>query len=378
MSPPSPASVVVRPVDAGMVEAATQALAEAGTPGFVAVVDLDRLHLLTPGFGRALDALHGVLERVGEHLRGRAPWLRLDTDVIVVVAPAVADEANAVATCTELLGVIEAALAALAPDLPVRAACGVAWQEPATTVLLGAALDACWRSRHEGPPVVLADLWDRAAPLPASAEPVVEPVAGPALEPVAGPAVEPVAGPAVEPLVDRRSEIDGFLVELSGQALGLDPQAFVAALPSVLGQLATVAGADYAFVDVMGPSGATVQNLAGWSDDAHPGFVRNEERPLVRGDEWHRMLAALEPVVVNDQFASHGGEHPGNHPAGGVARSFITIPFVVGGQLAGALGVGSIDRLRPWSADEVTALRLTTGLVAAVLERDRLARQADA
>jgi GAF domain-containing protein len=59
-----------------------------------------------------------------------------------------------------------------------------------------------------------------------------------------------------------------------------------------------------------------------------------------------------------------------------VARSFITIPFVVGGRLAGALGVGSIDRLRPWTTDEVTALRLTTGLVAAVLERDRLARQA--
>lgn len=341
-----------------MVEAATQALADAGAPGFVAVVDLDRLHLLTPGFARAVDALHGVLERVGEHLRGRAPWLRLDTDVIVVVAPAVADEAAAVATCTELLGVVDTALAALAPDLPVRVACGVAWQEPATTVLLGAALDACWRSRHEGPPVVLADVWDRAAPLPEAA---------------AG-GVSAVGGLAV---ADRRSEIDGFLVELSGQALGLDPQAFVAALPSVLGQLATVAGADYAFVDVMGPSGTTVQNLAGWSDDAHPGFVRNEERPLSRGDEWHRMLAALEPVVVNDQFATHGGEHPGNHPAGGVARSFITIPFVVGGQLAGALGVGSIDRLRPWSPDEVTALRLTTGLVAAVLERARLARQAD-
>jgi len=343
-----------------MVEAATRALAEAGTPGLVAVVDLDRVHLVTPGDERGSLALQLVLERVGTHLRGRAPWLRLETDVFVVVAPAVADQAAALALAHELMAVVDDALAATAGGLPVQAVCGLAWQALAGTALLPAALDACWRARHHGPALVLADVPDRAATRPERA------------------AVAPTRLRAVpDAVVDRRPAIDGFLVELSGRALGLEPSAFVVGLGDVLGELATVAGADYAFVDVMGPEGTTVENLAGWSGPDHPSFVRNEARPLVKGDDWHRMLVALEPVVVNDQFESHGGEHPGNHPAGGVARSFITIPFVVGGQLAGALGVGSIDRLRPWTSDEVTALRLTTGLVAAVLERDRLARQSD-
>ena len=365
MNPRSTTPFAVRPVDAGMVEAATRALADAGTPGLVAVVDLDRVHLVTPGDDRGLVALQLVLERVGTHLRGRAPWLRLETDVFVVVAPAVADEAAARALAHELMTVVDDALAATAPGLPVQAVCGLAWQAVAGTALLPAALEACWRARHQGPPVVLAELPDRWAVRP---ERAVSPAAR--LRALAD-AATPFAD---ESTVDRRPAIDGFLVELSGRALGLEPADFIVGLGDVLGELATVAGADYAFVDVMGPEGTTVENLAGWSGADHPSFVRYEGRPLVPGDDWHRMLVALEPVVVNDQYESHGGEHPGNHPAGGVARSFITIPFVVGGQLAGALGVGTIDRMRPWTSDEVTALRLTTGLVAAVLERVRLAR----
>lgn len=341
----------LRPVDPPSVAAALEALVATSAPGGVVVLDLDRLHLL-PGID---DALGRVLGAVHDALAGRAPWRRLADDVVAVLVPAVDDEADTERLARTLLTAVRQPGVAPPAGTPWTPVAGVAWSVPARADLLGAALEACWRARH------------------GAADPVVTSGApAPRLERRA--AARPVPVPVVEAARPTVSAFDEFLVRISGQALGLDPTAFIAGLDDVLGQLLVVADADYAFVDVLGPDGRTVLNLAGATVAGHEDFVRSEPRLLEPDDPWRRMLVELEPVAVDDQFASHDGAHPANHPLGCAARSFLTVPFVVAGAMAGAMGVGCVDRAKPWSPADINGLRLTTGLVAAVLERDRLRR----
>lgn len=356
-----------RPVDPGAVADAVAALAAGRVAGAVVVIDLDRLHLLAPG--RA--GLERALDGVRRALTGQAPWLRLADDVAVVVAPLVATETDADRLGAAVVDAVRQSVDATT-DLPWTPTCGVAWAAPADAGLLPAALTAAWRARHGA-----------AVPAPSPApEPMAEPpgaVAAPP-SPPAPPAggrtrrPRPVPVPVAEAPRTTVSPLDEFLVTVSGQALGLEPAEFVARLDRVLADLLVVADADYAFVDVLADDGLTVLNLAGACVAAHDGFVRNEPRLLEPDDPWRQMLVELEPVAVDDQFSSHDGDHPANHPLGCAARSFLTVPFVVGGAMAGALGIGCVERARPWSPADVNGVRLTTGLVAAVLERDRLRR----
>lgn len=363
----SPLASDLRPVDPDAVVEAVAALAAGATAGAVLVVDLDRLPLLASG--RA--ALDRALEAVRRTLAGRAPWLRPADDVVAVVAPLVADEAEAAALGRSLLAAVRDA-AEVGPDLPWTPACGVAWADPAGEALLPAALAACWRARHGGPELVAAGDGRTVASVAAAEPAAPTPPAPPSRRP------RPVPVPVADAPRTAVSPLDEFLVTVSGHALGLEPAAFVARLDEVLADLVAVAGVDYAFVDVLAADGVTVLNLGGASTPEHAGFVRAEPRLLEPDDPWRRMLTELEPVAVDDQFSSHDGAHPANHPLGCAARSFLTVPFVVGGAMAGALGVGCVDRARHWSPADVNGVRLTTGLVAAVLERDRLGRDPSA
>lgn len=165
--------------------------------------------------------------------------------------------------------------------------------------------------------------------------------------------------------------MESALLDISRASLESPPEVFVAELPSHLERMCRSMRTEYAFVDIAGGGGKIV-NLAGWSVPSHPGYVRSEPRLLEDEPGWREMLVRLQPVVIEDQFATHGGHHPGNHPEGDASRAFVAVPFVVGGSLAGVLGTGNVDFARKWTDDEIRTFRLITGVIASVLERDRI------
>ncbi len=361
-----PPLAALRPVDASALAGALDALVGTRAAGAIVVLDLDRLHLVAA----RSDALDRALVAVRDVLAGRAPWVRLADDIVVALLPGAPDAADAERLASDLVAAVCDPGVVRRPGLPWTAVCGVAWSSPARPDLLDAALASCWRARHGS---AAAGTTPGVDAVPGSGDVTLlstVPASRSARRPV------PVPVPAASP--PPPNPFDEFLLSISGRALGLDPAAFVAHLDDVLAQLLVVADADYAFVDIVGPDGRTVLNLAGASVPGHEGFVRSEPRELEPDDPWRRMLTELEPVAVDDQFASHDGAHPANHPLGCAARAFLTVPFVVAGAMAGALGVGCVARARRWSPADVHGVRLTTGLVAAVLERDRLQRDRSA
>jgi GAF domain-containing protein len=333
------------------------ALVAAGAPAAVLLVDLDRAHLLgaigadlpAPGLSTAL---YAALDRC---LRGVAPWVRVESDLVAVLSPNVADLDAAADLAGQVLLQLDKAAELSGDTVLFRPCIGVAWQQRPTPELFRRAAAACARARHGTDRVVLLD--GSRLDIPATATDATDVTD---------------AGAAALASVTARHPLDDFLVRVSTTAMSQSPARFLSRLDATLGELGTLLGVDYVFVDVMGSTDDTVTNFAGWCAPSHRGFIRTESRVISDDDPWHDMLHRLEPVVVVDQFASHDGQHPGNHPSGGVSQAFVTVPFVASNRLAGALGAGTIERPYPWSEDEVTTLRLATGLIAGVIERNRV------
>ena len=164
-----------------------------------------------------------------------------------------------------------------------------------------------------------------------------------------------------------------YAFDVAQSALDLGAHEFLARLPKVCGEIASMLEADMAYVDQLDRSAGRLTNIASCaSGPATPAIGVGDGVELADVAAYVELLSGPEPVVESDlracdeRWAREKRVHLGGE------RSLMAVGMAAAGELFGVLGVSMCDTPRQWTEDEVTFLRVVGETIAHVLERARL------
>ena len=98
----------------------------------------------------------------------------------------------------------------------------------------------------------------------------------------------------------------------------------------------------------------------------------DEPTPLTAGPGAH-VLDTRQPLVINERFAERIEEFGGGFVAGGgLPKSAVYVPLIVGGQATGRISLQNLDREHAFSEADVRLLTTLAGSLSVALENARL------
>jgi GAF domain-containing protein/CheY-like chemotaxis protein/HPt (histidine-containing phosphotransfer) domain-containing protein len=97
----------------------------------------------------------------------------------------------------------------------------------------------------------------------------------------------------------------------------------------------------------------------------------DEPTPLTAGPGAH-VLDTRQPLVINERFAERIEEFGGGFVTGGLPKSAVYVPLIVGGQATGRISLQNLDREHAFSEADVRLLTTLAGSLSVALENARL------
>ncbi len=156
-------------------------------------------------------------------------------------------------------------------------------------------------------------------------------------------------------------------------ALDLGSAEFLARLDELCARVGQLLQVDLVYVDRLDEQQRVLRNLGGWS--ASPLATTMPQGGTVSFDvvpEWIARLRRHDPIVVSDAHATGERWVEEKRARLGNERSLVGVVMSSAGELLGVLGAATVDRMREWTADEVTFLRILGETVAHALGRARV------
>ena len=174
-----------------------------------------------------------------------------------------------------------------------------------------------------------------------------------------------------ETQADRNLRAQAALARISARFVGND--SFGEAVDQAMEDLGTIYGASRAYVLLVDAEAGMLDNTHEWSaDHVDPMIHRTQRVPLGVIPRIIERLRRGEAVLIADVDALPEDDQGERELfLSQQIRSLLSLPLMIGGELAGVLGLDQVEESDLWSSEDVALLRAAAEVVASALARAR-------